>query len=191
MTEEIAFTNELKTTRSLPDTANLEFEKLPISHWHSQLAVWSVVFLAIIGINLGVNILSGNIDEWPTNILGVPVLEFGLVATAIVYALGAVVMRASHEKKGFCLRDHDIHYQTGLLWQVTKSLPYTRVQHVELETGPIERLFGLTSLKFFSAGGSGADITIPGLKEAMAQKTRDFVMAKAKDLTPQLADKKD
>jgi len=83
------------------------------------------------------------------------------------------------KSRGFSLREHDIHYKSGIIWRKTVSLPFNRIQHVELESGPVERIFKLTTLKFFTAGGGKADMKIPALGFERASKLRSFVMEQA------------
>lgn len=63
--------------------------------------------------------------------------------------------------------------RSGLLFQVTQLLPLSRLQHVDLHRGPLERAFGLASLIMHTAGTHEARITIPGLDAAEAVRLRD------------------
>ena len=187
MQKSSTFQNQLLRERDLPNSASLSFEGLPKAHWYSQLLVWTLVFTALIAVNVGVNTLSGNIEDFPTEINGYPTFLAAGIVSVLLYAFGVLVTWVGFSKKGYCLREQDIHYQKGVVWHVTKSLPYVRIQHIELETGPIERLFGLTTMKFYSAGGGGADLKVSGLTEDTAQKMRTYVLSRAKDLTAPVA----
>lgn len=83
------------------------------------------------------------------------------------------------QKKGYALRDKDLVYKSGWLWQTMITTPFNRVQHISIEQGPIERQFSLSRLKVFTAGGSGSDLTIPGLRPQTAEKLKEFVVRKA------------
>jgi hypothetical protein len=48
-----------------------------------------------------------------------------------------------------------------------------------LTQGPIERKFGLHTLKCFSAGSGSAEIELPGLESRTAEKLRQHLLAKA------------
>ena len=87
-------------------------------------------------------------------------------------------IRASFKKKKYALRQRDIIYTKGLWWSVRTSIPFNRIQHAELKQGPFERLYGLHSLKVFTAGGQSSDLVIPGLKEETAQSIKDFILGK-------------
>ena len=67
--------------------------------------------------------------------------------------------------------------RSGLLFQVTRLLPLTRLQHVDLHRGPIERAFGLASLVLHTAGTHEASIRVPGLDVGIAEQLRDHLVA--------------
>lgn len=79
-------------------------------------------------------------------------------------------------KKSYTLREHDLSYRSGLIFQKTITQPVSRIQHIELKQGPIERRAGLASLQVFSAGGALHTFVIPGLPLAEAQNIRQFIL---------------
>lgn len=83
---------------------------------------------------------------------------------------------AGVNKKGYAVREHDIIYKTGLLSQKQITIPFNRVQHVEIYEGFLLRLFGLARIEFFTAGGNWGDLKIPGLLINEADKIKAFVI---------------
>ena len=79
-------------------------------------------------------------------------------------------------KKKYAVREHDIHFQTGWIFQKRTSQPIMRIQHIEIERGPIERKAGLATLQVFSAGGSNHTFEIPGLLHEKAIELRQFIL---------------
>ncbi len=71
--------------------------------------------------------------------------------------------------KGYQLREHDVSLYTGLIFKKTIIQPVSRLQHIEVAQGPLERLAGLATLKLFSAGGAMHSLAIPGLKKELAE----------------------
>lgn len=65
----------------------------------------------------------------------------------------------------------------GILWIVEKAIPISRLQHVDLYRGFLERIFGLTTLIVFTAGTEGAHFRLPGLSLTRAQQLRDQILA--------------
>lgn len=72
--------------------------------------------------------------------------------------------------------DRVLETRSGLLFQVSRLLPLNRLQHVDLHRGPLERMFGLTSLILHTAGTHSASITIPGLDRETASRLRDHLI---------------
>ncbi len=80
--------------------------------------------------------------------------------------------------KGYAVREHDIIYRTGLLFRRSTVIPFTRIQHSEIQQGFIERQFELSRLAVFTAGGSESDLVIPGLNPQTAEQIRRFLSKK-------------
>ncbi len=78
---------------------------------------------------------------------------------------------------GYAERDTDLYVRSGLLFRRLVAVPYGRMQVVEVESGPIERLFGLASVKLVTASAS-TDARIPGLDAAAAAVLRDRLTEK-------------
>ncbi|MGD8345965.1 MAG: PH domain-containing protein [Lysobacterales bacterium] len=89
--------------------------------------------------------------------------------------LGVLLYRQA-KVRGWALREHDVAYRTGLIWRKTIILPFTRVQHAEVTSGPLQRRFGLATLKFYTAGGSSVDLKISGLEAQQASALRDHIL---------------
>ena len=49
-----------------------------------------------------------------------------------------------------------------------------------IHRNPIERKLGLSSLKIFTAGGSGVDLQIRGMENERAEKIKQFILEKSK-----------
>lgn len=61
----------------------------------------------------------------------------------------------------------------GNLFRVRRLIPLSRLQHVDLHRGPLERKFGLASLVLYTAGTHAAIHGIPGLDAEEAVRLRD------------------
>ncbi|MEM6347195.1 MAG: PH domain-containing protein [Bacteroidota bacterium] len=83
-----------------------------------------------------------------------------------------------YHRKAYSLRGHDLSYRSGWLWHKITTVPFSRVQHVEVDQGPIERALGLATLKVFTAGGSSSDLSVPGLSPERAKEMKTFILQK-------------
>ena len=73
------------------------------------------------------------------------------------------------------VREKDISYKSGLLFKKTTTIPFNRIQHLEIDQGPISRFFDLAVLSVFTAGNSSDDLKIRGLKQEDAAKIKEFI----------------
>ena len=101
-----------------------------------------------------------------------------LSSIVVLFSLNFIITVLGFKKKQYALRQRDIVYTKGLIWSVRTTVPFNRIQHAELKQGPIERTFGLNSLKIYTAGGQSSDLVIPGLPEDVALNIKDFVLKK-------------
>lgn len=79
---------------------------------------------------------------------------------------------------GYQLRDDDLLFRRGIMWQRLVAVPYGRMQLIDINRGPIARAFGLAELKFVTASAATA-IIIPGLPVEEAENLRDQLVAVA------------
>lgn len=73
----------------------------------------------------------------------------------------------------YIVAEDALRLERGVLVRVESVVPYTRIQHVDTEQGPIERALGLTRVIVHTASGSGSTLTIPGLAVADAAALRE------------------
>ena len=63
----------------------------------------------------------------------------------------------------------------GRLWQQETFVPKSRVQHIDLQRGPIERRFGLSTLVVHTAGTRQNAVSTAGLDADDAEALRDHL----------------
>ena len=112
-------------------------------------------------------------DDTPIEVLiGVPVIF------AVLFVWKLVLVNLGFPKKGYLLREHDLSYRCGLLFYKLTSIPFNRIQHVEVSQNMVEKSFGLSRVKVFTAGGSVSDLSIPGLLPDKAHQIESFLLSK-------------
>ena len=77
-------------------------------------------------------------------------------------------------RRGYVVREKDLLYKSGVLWRSVKAFPFNRVQHTKLDSTPLDRRFGLSSLSVFPAG-AGAGLRIRGLGQETAEQLRVYI----------------
>ena len=101
--------------------------------------------LLSVGLSLAITILEGlllNLTPW------------GLQATSWALALGGTILialcwrfaNASHARTRFVLDADGLRIRRGVFWHSETLVPRSRVQHIDLNRGPLDRRFGLASL---------------------------------------------
>ncbi len=102
-------------------------------------------------------------------------LFLGLSAFLI---LNLIVSILAFYKRKYALREKDVIYSKGLLFHRLTVVPISRIQHIEESRSWLARQFQLASLKIFTAGESGSDLSIKGLTEMEATRINDFLSSK-------------
>jgi membrane protein YdbS with pleckstrin-like domain len=100
-----------------------------------------------------------------------------VVVTSLLLAFALVTPTLSWLRWRFAVSDELLVLSHGILFHEEKAIPVSRMQHVDLTRGPIERLFGLATLVVFTAGNEGSAFRVPGLPVARAQDIRDQILA--------------
>lgn len=170
----MSFTNVKVDPAELPRAAELDWTAMPPEH-RKEVLVQSAITL---GILLAVSLVVGVAPPYPPALAWL----FALLAPLLVVLLGVGAAALALKRislKGYALRTHDIAYRSGLFWRKVVVLPFNRVQHVEVSSGPLQRRFGLASLKFYTAGGSSVDLKIDGLRGADAERLRAHILERS------------
>lgn len=144
-----------------------------ISLWRLNNAIWSAVILLFIA-GLWFIVSLGVFDDLETDFPVKPLLTAGsiLVAALLAWFTWWRPPRL-YSAWSYRIDDRVLETRSGLLIRVTRLLPLARVQHVDLERGPFERMMGLASLVLYTAGTHSASITVPGLDAVEAVRLRD------------------
>lgn len=99
------------------------------------------------------------------------------IAVLVALGLGWWASGARYRRFRFAVSDRSLYVRDGVLWHREKVIPVQRMQHVDIQRGPIERMLGLASLSVFTAGGGGATFRLPGLAPERGDRLRDHVLA--------------
>lgn len=73
---------------------------------------------------------------------------------------------------GYAEREDDLLVRRGVMIRRLSVVPYGRMQYVEVGSGPVQRMFGLSTVQLHTASPS-SDAAIPGLVPAEAARLRD------------------
>lgn len=72
------------------------------------------------------------------------------------------------------IRDDEVDLQRGIFWISRTLVPLARIQHVDTQSGPLQRRFDLATVVFYTAAGPNQ---IPELSAPVAAGVRDRIAA--------------
>lgn len=110
--------------------------------------------------------------------LNLPVSHFKIGVAAIIFIifiLGFINIYIKQTFYGFVVREHDIIYRRGYIITKVTTIPFKRIQHIAITRTFLDKIFGISSLKIYTAGGSKSDIGIPGLLPETADTLKDML----------------
>lgn len=113
----------------------------------------------------------------------------GSLAKFGIFVLGAIVLLAlvwtysgaRFRATRFALTEDSLRIRRGVFWLSETLVPRSRVQHTDLNRGPIDRRFGMATLKVYTAGTKLASVSLDGLPDARAVELRDALVSDADD----------
>ncbi|MDP3208949.1 MAG: PH domain-containing protein [Rhodoglobus sp.] len=97
---------------------------------------------------------------------------------AVIFVITLVLTPRRVRAIGYQLRADDLLFRRGLMFQRFVSVPYGRMQLVDINRGPLDRALGLSELKFVTAAAA-TGVVIPGLAHDDAENLRDELVALA------------
>src|SRR5207253_9967045 len=94
---------------------------------------------------------------------------------AVWLVLGALLLRfvgRRYRSGGYAEREDDLLIRRGVMFARLSVVPYGRMQFIDVTAGPLERAFGLATVRLHTAAAA-TDARIPGLKREEAARLRD------------------
>lgn len=143
--------------------------ELPDTEWRRVSPKYVVVDM--IGTLVAAIVVVGGASIAPA-VSGVTWLWVIPAALAVIFIVTLAITPRRVRAIGYQLRADDLLFRRGILFQRFVSVPYGRMQLVDVNRGPLARAVGLSELKFVTAAAA-TGVTIPGLPEAEAEELRD------------------
>ncbi len=165
------FSNSVILPENLPAIELAEFNRVDPRYIYilyiNRLITGLVIGLLLLALFLP---LRKEVPDW------VGWIAAGLWIALMTYSL--IIARISFPKRGYLIRERDIAYQRGLIRYKLTSIPFNRIQHVELIQSLIAKRLDLATIKVYTAGSSMDDLEIPGLPLEVATRLREFLTGK-------------
>lgn len=107
----------------------------------------------------------------------VPARSLALLAALLMLAglplFGVWLARKQYRYTRWKLDADGFALRRGNLWRSETRVPASRVQHLDLKHGPLERRYRLATLVVHTAGTRNSSVAITGLDETDAERLRD------------------
>jgi uncharacterized protein len=137
-----------------------------ISVWRWRAALTTLVFTGIaVGLSLPIPML------W----IVLPLLV-AIAGSSLAWWWPAL----AYKHLRFGVDETGIAIESGVIWRSRIALPRVRIQHTDVMQGPLERRYGVGTLKLYTAGSRYTKIELPGLNHEAALALRDALLAEGR-----------
>lgn len=147
-----------------------ESEELTVLHPNHVKVMRIAASIAAVPFVIGSLVLEAA-DVLPTGAFIGPVL---LVAAFLVIR----VPLRRYAARGYVMGEDRLRVVRGILFRSDTVVPFGRVQHIDVDQGPLERAYGLATLTLHTAGNHNASVALPGLAESDARAMRETIRAR-------------
>lgn len=156
-------------TESLLNTQTSEYQPVDPAFKTYMRIHTSITFLIFIALCVVALFLPWSLPNW------IPYTALGCL---IFLWLGLLIFWVPRRYKvtQYYVAEDETGFRVGALWHREVAVTFNRLQHIELARGPIERWLGISRLLLYTAGGQGADLSMPGLPAEKAEEIKRTVI---------------
>ena len=86
--------------------------------------------------------------------------------------------------RGYALAHERLRVVRGIWFRSDTVVPFGRVQHIDVNQGPLERAYDLATLTLHTAGSHNSSVALPGLAHQDALAMRETIRAAIRRDTP-------
>jgi len=163
------FENQKISPEELPSFSPNDFIPLEKSYKKYLLLSFSMFFLLLLAGAIAFHYFTQDKNICPQAYI------ISYLTVLFLYMINILLINAGFPRKGYLLRKHDFLYKSGYLVHKTVAVPKNRIQHVEIRQGAVARLFKLSKLLIYTAGGSSSDLSVPGLSPETAKQLKEHL----------------
>jgi membrane protein YdbS with pleckstrin-like domain len=159
----------------LPEGSSLVRHLRPSEAWLTYRSLSALFGLLgqVIGTGVFALVLIGKLKG-----VGVLLAVLLLALEVLVVGFALVTTRVDYELRHYLIGDRSLRVSQGVVTRQEVTLSYANVQNLEVNQGPIERLFGFQALTVTTAGADQApglenshSVSLVGLEDAEAVRT--------------------
>ena len=94
----------------------------------------------------------------------------------VVALLLRLYVRRWYQRYRYWLQSEGLFISKGVFWHSVTLVPNNRVQHIDIDSGPLDRRYDLAKLIVHTAGTRNASVSLPGLLQAEAVALRQQLL---------------
>jgi uncharacterized protein len=98
----------------------------------------------------------------------------GIVMLLVMMLVIFTPMRR-YQARGYQFSRDRLRVVRGVLWHSDTVVPFSRVQHIDVHQGPLDRFFGIATLSLHTAGNLNSAVPLPGLGKPLADQMREEI----------------
>ena len=107
-------------------------------------------------------------------------LTGAIAAVLVVWCIWwAALLPRRTRALGYSLRPNHLMARQGVLFRHVTSIPYGRIQYVDVDSGPLERAHHLVRLTIRTAGVTASKVTLYGIPTECGQQLRKLLIRRA------------
>jgi hypothetical protein len=148
---------------------------VPLQRAVGQIVTGVISFGLLVAVGIGW--LTGDLPRWANYLL----LPAWLAVTGGLAWLSHVWPAIEVRHMSYALDSDGIEIRSGVWWRSVTNVPRSRVQHIDVLQGPLERSYGLGRLVIFTAGTEHSRVELPGLNHQAAYLLRDHLLPRGTD----------
>lgn len=111
------------------------------------------------------------------------ILPFGVFVIPVFLIAAFLVIRIPlrrYHARGYQMSDDRLRVVRGIMFHSDTVVPFGRVQHIDVNQGPLQRAYGIATLTVHTAGTHNASVHLPGLDNDDALEMREIIRAHIK-----------
>ena len=140
--------------------------------WITTLVLAAILLFILLGLWLG-----GGLPDWAA-------AAGGPIWSLMVAGLAWHAYRwpeIAYARTSYVLDEQGIEIRTGVWWRRIIAVPRSRVQHIDVTQGPMQRSYGLGTLVVFTAGTAHSSVSLGGLAHETALAVRDLLLPRVEE----------
>lgn len=111
------------------------------------------------------------------------ILPFGVFVVPVVLLAAFLIIRVPlrrYHARGYDMGADRLRVVRGILFRSDTVVPFGRIQHIDVNQGPLQRAYGIATLTVHTAGTHNASVHLPGIGNDVALAMREEIRAHIK-----------